>query len=117
MGEHNEADERASLDYHYLMDHVPEDAKSRHARRRDTRRNIINRAKNVACLDCGQHYPPYVMDFDHVRGEKLGDISYLVSASIRIDKLFEEIAKCDVVCANCHRIRTYRQRLDTPSQV
>jgi hypothetical protein len=47
------------------------------------------------------------MDFDHVRGEKKFGIAICIN---RAWKLLEaEITKCDVVCANCHRIRT-RQR-------
>jgi hypothetical protein len=42
------------------------------------------------------------MDFDHVRGEKLGCVPQMSS----VERILAEAAKCDVVCANCHRIRT-----------
>jgi hypothetical protein len=72
-------------------------------------RDIIQRAKAVPCTDCGFSYPPYVMDFDHVRGTKLGTIaSWYVSISGSV--LRAEIAKCEVVCAKCHRRRTHRRR-------
>jgi hypothetical protein len=44
------------------------------------------------------------MDFDHI-GSKEANISALMSRS-GLDRLVKEIAKCEVVCANCHRIRT-----------
>jgi hypothetical protein len=66
---------------------------------------LIQGAKSVPCMDCGASYPPYVMDFDHVRGKKLFDIGRMRSQTAA--KIMSEIAKCDVVCANCHRIRTY----------
>lgn len=56
------------------------------------------------CEDCGIS-DIRVLEFDHVRGEKLGEVSQMlgnVSAAV----LQAEIAKCEIVCANCHRIRT-----------
>lgn len=76
-------------------------------RRRDTRL-LINEAKNRPCADCGQRFPPCCMDFDHVRGTKVASVTRLVTSSIQ--KILAEIAKCDLVCANCHRIRTHRRR-------
>ena len=72
----------------------------------------VRKAKSVPCLDCGVEYPPYVMDFDHVRGDKLGNISSLIHNSISIQTLRDEIAKCDIVCSNCHRERSFSRRED-----
>ena len=58
-------------------------------------------------MDCGQFYPGYVLDMDHVRGPKEGNVATLANAAISLDRLQAEIEKCDVVCANCHRIRTH----------
>lgn len=44
------------------------------------------------------------MDFDHVRGEKLANVSDLVGAPT--EDLLAEVAKCELVCATCHRVRT-----------
>ena len=62
------------------------------------------------CVDCGINYPYYVMDFDHVRGQKHANVMELVStlSKKRIDL---EIAKCEIVCSNCHRIRTHMRRM------
>ena len=58
-------------------------------------------------MDCGKKYPPYIMDFDHRDPElKVGSIAELV-AKADSSLLLAEIEKCDVVCANCHRERTY----------
>ena len=72
-------------------------------------REVIHEAKNRPCADCGIEYPPYVMDFDHRKGKKY-NVSLLTKFSSEI-KLREEIAKCDVVCANCHRERTHNKKL------
>lgn len=59
------------------------------------------------CLDCGTVFPYYVMDFDHVRGVKRANISTMVSRGRSLVTIGREIAKCDLVCANCHRRRTF----------
>lgn len=56
------------------------------------------------CIDCGNN-DPRVLEFDHVRGTKLGNISHMVG-HVTEEALQEELAKCEIVCANCHRIRT-----------
>lgn len=64
-------------------------------------------------MDCGGTFDPVCMDFDHRPGElKLFNIAAWrqYSAKVTTAKLLTEIAKCDVVCANCHRLRTHRQR-------
>ncbi len=58
-----------------------------------------------SCVDCGET-DVVVLEFDHVRGDKKDLVSTLVSAGYSLKTLIEEIAKCDVVCANCHRRRT-----------
>jgi len=75
-------------------------------------RRIIQQAKDVPCGDCGCRYPPWVMDFDHVRGRKAGNVGEMLSAGT--PALQREIAKCEVVCANCHRQRTHDRRRSTP---
>jgi hypothetical protein len=71
--------------------------------------------KSGPCTDCGGVFPPYVMDFDHRVGEeKFEGVSSLVGRTATWEVIEAEIAKCDLVCANCHRIRTYTRmgRLD-----
>lgn len=70
-------------------------------------RQIVSEAKDVPCMDCGQRFPTYVMDFDHRDPEqKLYNIGSLNLSSSE-SALRAEIAKCDVVCSNCHRVRTH----------
>lgn len=65
------------------------------------------KAKEHPCSDCGDRYPPFVMDFDHVVGPKVGNISKLVNMGVSVQILEAEINTCDLVCANCHRVRTH----------
>lgn len=78
-----------------------------------SRKTLLHSLKDYPCTDCDVQYPPYVMHFDHVpeRGEKAFDIgkSFYVYS---VEKLMEEIAKCDLVCANCHAERTHQRKDD-----
>jgi len=74
------------------------------------------------CEDCGQSFPPYVMDFDHRDPpKKLFAITTGSAQLMSREKLISEIEKCDIVCANCHALRTYaalmeRRRRSTPEE-
>ncbi len=69
----------------------------------------VAKVKERPCADCGVEYPPYVMQFDHVRGKKLFCLARAGDKSLA--KIKAELVKCDVVCANCHCIRTHRRRI------
>lgn len=57
------------------------------------------------CVDCGETNV-VVLEFDHVRGKKFKGVSYLLDQDYSWGKIQDEIDKCDVRCANCHRLRT-----------
>lgn len=82
-------------------------------------RNVVYQAKlttlyrdlkNKPCADCGVEYPYYVMQYDH-RGDKIDDVSRFLRQHKRAAML-AEIAKCDVVCANCHATRTWKRQYE-----
>lgn len=85
-------------------------ARNREARIADTQRRaernrvILHEAKSKPCADCGVQYPPCVMDLDHVRGKKDKCVGSMLTYSV--ERLRAEIAKCDVRCANCHRLKS-----------
>lgn len=77
---------------------------------RQRTQQYIRDAKAEPCADCHVQYGHWIMDFDHRPGEvKLFDVSkgYRYSRGI----LDAEIAKCDVICSNCHRTRTYEREM------
>lgn len=76
---------------------------------RKTRKEFVIKLKDKPCVDCGKKYPHYVMDFDHRSGEsKLDSVSHLVNQNfLTYEQILKEVDKCDLVCANCHRIRTF----------
>lgn len=72
---------------------------------------LIRELKDVPCTDCGRRYRSWVMEFDHVRGDKL----FSVSTNLRGRRhalLIAETQKCEVVCANCHRQRTHDRLIE-----
>lgn len=78
---------------------------------RATTRKLIDELKSRPCPDGGGTFPPVLMDFDHARGTKRGIISRLSGGRMAMTKLMDEIAKCEVVCANSHPRRTLLRRL------
>lgn len=77
------------------------------ASRHQKNKEVFAALKAKPCADCGLRYPPYVMDFDHVRGKKDKCVSKMRVTNL--DRILKEIAKCDLVCANCHRERTQKR--------
>lgn len=69
----------------------------------------LNSLKNKPCLDCKQKYPHYVMDFDHLRDKKF-TLSKARKGFWARNKILAEIEKCELVCSNCHRERTYQRQ-------
>jgi hypothetical protein len=68
---------------------------------------LIEYFKEHPCIDCGER-DPIVLEFDHV-GEKSFDVGQGLPER-NWQSILDEIAKCEVVCANCHRRRTARRR-------
>ena len=67
---------------------------------------VIQYLNNHPCTDCG-NTDLRVLEFDHLpQFIKSKDISRLLACCVSVSTLEKEIAKCDVVCANCHKIRT-----------
>lgn len=80
------------------------------------KRDYIRSLKeSTPCLDCKKNYPFYVMQFDHVRGVKTGNIARIYQR-LGQKALDEEIAKCDIVCGNCHAERTWSRYLETKEE-
>lgn len=97
---------------HYLENKDSYKKKARLSNKALINRNIqfINELKAVTpCMDCKNIYNPVVMDFDHLHA-KTANVSRLVHSSLSLESIREEITKCELVCANCHRIRTYERK-------
>jgi len=67
--------------------------------------------KDKPCVDCGVKFPHYVMDFDHVKNKEF-TLSNARQGRYSKEKILKEIDKCELVCSNCHRIRTHNRYLN-----
>lgn len=74
----------------------------------ELREFIFQYLQNHYCVDCGES-DPIVLDFDHVRGTKTTSISNMIRSAYSTETIEEEIKKCEVRCANCHRRQTAKQ--------
>ena len=73
--------------------------------------------KQYPCMDCKRRFPVCCMDFDHREpGQKSPQLKYGTARVVSMPKALRdaEIAKCDLVCSCCHRIRTAK-RLGSPT--
>lgn len=99
----------------YLREHYRNNKQSyldrNKIRSRKNREKIID-LKRRPCSDCGQTFHPYIMEFDHrdpaTKTHNVSAIHWLDLKNIKA-----EIAKCDLVCANCHKLRTFRRLQET----
>lgn len=76
-------------------------------KRKQRNRDLVNNLKRgKPCTDCGISYHPHLMDFDHLN-DKVANVSYMVINCWSQTEIIAEISKCELVCSNCHRKRTY----------
>jgi hypothetical protein len=98
---------------HYLANKTEYFDKAKANNKKYKERNkdfLIALKEGVPCMDCGKKYPHYVMDFDHLPVfEKKENLSRMKNWSFSTKTLMEEISKCDLVCSNCHRERTWKR--------
>jgi hypothetical protein len=106
---HADPDYRARVNKRNRAAYRPGTRRALAVQQKAERAAIVAEAKAQPCVDCGNSYPPAAMDFDHVRGEKGGTIAHLVCSGGSIERLKEEIAKCEIRCAVCHRLRHHHK--------
>lgn len=75
----------------------------------EKKRDLIAKAKAKGCKDCKKKFPHYLMDFDHCRGAKKYKISGRSGSRLSMGLFVKKLAKCDAVCALCHRKRTWKR--------
>lgn len=76
--------------------------------RADYFKKILEIKKANPCKDCGFNNP-LVLQFDHISDDKFDNVTTMVRKGASWKRILEEIAKCEIVCANCHQIRTFKR--------
>lgn len=108
---------RGDLEYGFKTPEIlkPGVPAERHRNRWRTRRqqqmDLLERIRQLPCFDCGRTYPTCAMELDHRDPSLKRGLPSQMAGRVRMRTLLEEIAKCDIVCTNCHRDRSYRQRV------
>lgn len=94
--------------YHYLHwdQHMIQIRARRVRTRQEAREFVVGYLQEHPCVDCGET-DVVVLEFDHLR-DKASNVSNLIGSG-QLKRVKQEIAKCEVVCANCHRRRTARR--------
>ena len=78
---------------------------------RQSKQYIIDQKDNKPCTDCKQIFRYWALDFDHIE-DKYKSINTLQNR--QLDLIKQEIKKCELLCANCHRIRTIERKAGFP---
>lgn len=79
--------------------------KQANKRNKDIKRFLAEYKIEKGCKDCGYKKHHSALEFDHIKGKKEINMAFAKS----INQAKREIEKCDVVCSNCHRVRTYNR--------
>lgn len=96
----------------YAAKHYKENTEGYAERRQDYKRSLrafVDDLKRGPCVDCGNSYHPCQMQFDHIGTDKVASVADLVRSKGK-PAVIAEIAKCELVCANCHAARTHARK-------
>lgn len=86
----------------------PEQNRERWEKSHREKKAILDKARSGGCVRCGESHPS-CLDFHH-RDRATKDADIATMRRFGLSRLVDEIAKCDVLCANCHRKFHYDER-------
>ena len=110
---YKDPDQQRAYQRAWVLSKRDSDRESTRRKDRDSKKDRIQwldaMKEGRPCMDCGGVFPPVAMDFDHRPGEiKVSGVCEMVRGRWSKEKILAEVAKCDLVCANCHRVRTHK---------
>lgn len=73
-----------------------------------SRQFLFDYLKGKSCIDCGI-LDVRVLEFDHISEDKRAGVGFMARSGYGKEAILREIAKCEIRCANCHRIRTFER--------
>ncbi len=112
MAYKSKIDQAAASKRHYEKNKqkIKERSFLRNEKQRDKNKRYVNEIKSKSeCIDCGENNP-LVLDFDHVKGDKVMAVSDMIGSAYSLAAIQREIEKCEVRCSNCHRVVTHERR-------
>lgn len=97
----------------YHVEWYKKNKNSRYKQIKDREKSIRDKfasyKSSKSCSKCGEN-TPVSLDFHHIKDNKRKNVSYMVSNGFGWDSLIKEMAKCVVLCSNCHRIEHYESK-------
>ena len=97
----------------YHVEWYKKNKNSRYKQIKDREKSIRDKFSSYksskSCSKCGEN-TPVSLDFHHIKDNKRKNVSYMVSNGFGWDSLIKEMAKCVVLCSNCHRIEHYESK-------
>jgi hypothetical protein len=85
--------------------HKANTKRNRHKNARKARKFLLNYYQTHPCTNCGFN-DPRCLEFHHIKGKKKYLVGGMVTQGHGLTSIKKEIRKCQVLCANCHRIKT-----------
>lgn len=107
---YKDAEKRREAQHRHYVNNLDKFRNRRNARR-DAINNLVNEIKSQGqCKQCGENFPA-CLDFHHIDPtQKLASIDRMKKAQWPLERVREELAKCELLCANCHRKLHYLSR-------
>jgi hypothetical protein len=112
-------EENADKMRNYRNDYYARNKESEKKRILERKKQIVEFLRNykerpdIKCKECGQDHPA-TLHFHHIDpSKKECIISKMASSGFSIERIMIEIEKCEVLCANCHAIFHYNERIHT----
>ena len=107
---------KGTISYHLGVGQKDKVDKRRIDGRNKITKYIQEYKSNKCCADCKENYPYWILEFDHLDNKEF-TISKYRSHTTSLDKIKEEIEKCEVVCSNCHKNRTFNRAIKNTESV
>ena len=114
---HKDPEARRSYNSQYQKDQYQKNKKKKieqsqiHKKASIKRNNAytLEHRRSHPCIRCGEDNP-LCLSVHHIRGGKIGNVSDLANKGWSIASIDAKIAKCEVICHNCHAIESAEQR-------
>jgi transposase len=97
---------KGTISYHVGIGQKDKTLQRTRDKRGEIKKYIQEYKQGKSCTDCKENYPYWILEFDHLRDKKF-NISEYSAKTISLKIIKEEINKCEIVCSNCHKNRTY----------
>lgn len=97
---------KGTISYHLGAGQKEKTLQRARDKRGELKRFIQEYKQSHPCADCGEDYPYWIKEFDHLRDKKF-QLSGALSKTLKLENIIKEIEKCEVVCSNCHKNRTH----------